>query len=161
TASPDRRERAQRSPRPTTAHGFGRHGDELVVDSRRRSAAARAAMPTLPLVCWTSFPWVQVLAAVAGGLVLCQLNLYLTTAVLHRGLTHGAILYPRWLQRSVVAWRFFTSSIPPQPWTPPPPPPPAGPDTADDPRAPSRIGFWRVLLLTWYYVPRWARANWA
>ncbi len=118
-------------------------------------------MPTLPLVCWTSFTWVQVLSAVAGGLVLCQLNLYLTTAVLHRGLTHGAILYPRWLQRSVVAWLFFTASIPPLTWSAAHRHHHATSDTPDDPHAPSRIGFWRVLLLTWYYVPRWARANWA
>jgi stearoyl-CoA desaturase (delta-9 desaturase) len=31
---------------------------------------------------------------------------------------------------------------------------------ADDPHAPAVKGFWQVLLLTWYYVPHWARDNW-
>jgi fatty-acid desaturase len=127
----------------------------------RSLTAFDPAVQTLLVACWTSFGWAQMLGAVAAGLLLCQLNLYLTTAVLHRGITHGAIVYPRWLQRLVVIWLFFTAHVQPLTWTGAHRQHHATSDTPDDPHAPGRIGFWRVMLLTWYYVPRWARANWA
>jgi stearoyl-CoA desaturase (delta-9 desaturase) len=92
--------------------------------------------------------------------VLCQLNLYLTTAVLHRGLTHGAIAYPRWLERAVVLWLFVTVCIPPLSWIAAHKHHHAHADTGDDPHSPAKVGVWRVMLLTWYYVPTWARGHW-
>ena len=117
-------------------------------------------MSTLWVACWTSFTWTQVLVAGVAGLAVCQLNLFLTTAVLHRGLTHGAIAYSGWLKRSVAAWLFLTASVPPLTWSAAHRHHHANSDTPEDPHSPGRKGFWRVLLLTWYYVPSWARANW-
>lgn len=109
---------------------------------------------------WTVFTWSQVGLALLVGLALCQLNLYLTSAVLHRGMTHRAIAYPRWLERVVAAWLWLTVCVPPLTWIAAHKHHHVHSDTDEDPHSPRRKGVWRVLLLTWYYVPVWARENW-
>ena len=79
--------------------------------------------------------------------------------MLHRGLCHGAITYPGWLKRAVAAWLWLTDCVPPLSWIAAHLHHHAHSDTPDDPHAPAVKGFWRVTLLTWYYVPAWARAN--
>ena len=109
---------------------------------------------------WTSFTWLQVGLALLVGLILCHVNLYLTSSVLHRGLCHGAIIYPGWLKRTVAAWLWLTACVPPLTWIASHLHHHAHSDTEKDPHAPSIKGFWKVLLLTWYYVPAWSRSNW-
>ena len=115
--------------------------------------------PGVAMSLWASYTWSQVGWAVLVGLAICELNLYLTTAVLHRGLCHGAITYPAWLKRAVAAWLWLTDCIPPLSWIAAHLHHHAHSDTPNDPHAPAVKGFWRVTLLTWYYVPAWARAN--
>ena len=108
---------------------------------------------------WTSYTWTQVAWAALVGLAVCELNLYLTTAVLHRGLCHGAITYPPWGKRAVAVWLWLTGCIPPLSWIAAHLHHHARSDTHDDPHSPSVKGFWRVALLTWYYVPAWMRRH--
>ncbi len=108
---------------------------------------------------WTAFTWSELGWAMLAGFLLCELNNYLTSAVLHRGLCHGAIRYPAWLGRSVAAWLWATACVPPLSWIAAHRHHHANSDTDEDPHAPSRQGFWAVLLLTWYYVTRWSRRN--
>jgi len=93
------------------------------------------------------------------GLFICLFNLYLTTAVLHRGLCHRAIRYPAWLSRLVAAWLWLTVCVPPLTWIATHRFHHAVSDSEEDPHAPGRKGFLKVLLLTWYYVPNWFRSR--
>jgi stearoyl-CoA desaturase (delta-9 desaturase) len=108
---------------------------------------------------WATYTWAQIGWAVLAGLALCELNLFLTTAVLHRGLCHGAIRYPAWLKRAVAIWLWATDCIPPLTWIAAHLHHHAHSDTRHDPHAPACKGFWRVVLLTWYYVPAWTRGH--
>jgi stearoyl-CoA desaturase (delta-9 desaturase) len=108
---------------------------------------------------WASVTAAQIGWAIIAGFVLCELNNYLTSAVLHRGLCHGAIRYPAWLGRAAVVWLWATACVPPLSWIAAHRHHHANSDTEDDPHAPGRKGFWMVLLFTWYYVTRWARRN--
>jgi stearoyl-CoA desaturase (delta-9 desaturase) len=110
---------------------------------------------------WTAFSWHHVALALFLGLTIAELNLYLVTAVLHRGLCHKAIVYPKYLTRLVALWLWLTVCTSPLAWIASHLHHHANADTADDPHAPGVKGFWQVLLLTWYYVPHWARDNWA
>jgi len=110
---------------------------------------------------WGSDNGTWIIVAAIAGLAICQVNLYLTTAVLHRGLCHRAIAYPPWIARSVAAWLWLTSFIPPLTWIAAHRHHHVTADTPDDPHAPGEKGFVRVLLLSWYYVPAWSRTNWA
>jgi stearoyl-CoA desaturase (delta-9 desaturase) len=94
-----------------------------------------------------------------AGLLVCELDLYLTSAVLHRGLTHGAIRYPRWLERAVAVWLWATVCIPPLTWIAAHRHHHVHSDTEDDPHPTALLGVWRVGLLSWYYVTRWARSH--
>jgi len=98
-------------------------------------------------------------AAVAAGLVLCQLDLLLTSAVLHRGMAHRAIAYPRWLARTVCVWAWLTEFARPLCWIAAHKHHHAHADTADDPHPPGLQGAWKVILLTWYYATAWTDAN--
>lgn len=109
---------------------------------------------------WSSFTWTGVLLAFLAGLAVCELNLFLTTAVLHRGMTHGAITYNKLFERLTVLWLWLTVCIPPLTWIAAHKHHHAHSDTEEDPHAPGEKGVWRVILLTWYYVPRWARRHW-
>lgn len=111
------------------------------------------------MIGWSSFTWQQVGLAALIGFILCELNQYLTTAVLHRGMTHSAIAYPRWLTRAVAAWLWITVCIPPLTWIAAHRHHHANSDTEEDPHAPSVKGFWHVLLLTWQDVPKWASTH--
>lgn len=111
------------------------------------------------MVSWTSVTWGQILLAGLLGFLVCEVGQYLTTAVLHRGLTHGAIRYPPWLGRSVAVWLWLTACIPPLTWIAAHRHHHANSDTEDDPHSPSRKGVWKVILLSWYYVTRWVRSN--
>lgn len=115
-------------------------------------------MPTWISSLWAP-TWPQVAGAALAGFLLCELNCYLTSAVLHRGLTHGAIRYPPWLNRAVAVWLWLTECVPPLTWIAAHRHHHAHSDTDDDPHAPGRRGVWRVMLLTWYYVTRWVRQN--
>jgi stearoyl-CoA desaturase (Delta-9 desaturase) len=108
---------------------------------------------------WTSFTWSQVGWAAFAGFAVCLLDNYLTSAVLHRGLTHGAIRYPAWLNRAVAVWLWLTVCVPPLSWIAAHRHHHAFSDTPEDPHAPGEKGVWRVLLLTWFYVTRWARSH--
>ncbi len=110
---------------------------------------------------WIVFSWHNVAIAFFIGLIIAELNLYLVTAVLHRGMCHKAIVYPTYLTRSVAVWLWLTVCTSPLAWIASHLHHHANSDTTEDPHAPGIKGFWRVLLLTWYYVPRWARNNWA
>ena len=104
---------------------------------------------------WSALGW-----GLLAGLACCQLNLYLTSAVLHRGMTHEAIVYPRWLERWTAAWLWLTACTPPLTWIAAHKHHHVHSDTDGDPHSPLERGVWRVMLLTWYYVTRWSRANW-
>lgn len=108
---------------------------------------------------WISTSWNEVGLAALLGLLVCELNCYLTSAVLHRGLTHGAIRYPPWLGRSVAVWLWLTACIPPLTWIAAHRHHHANSDTEDDPHPPGLVGVWKVTLLSWYYVTRWARSH--
>lgn len=108
---------------------------------------------------WTSFTWSQVGWAALAGFLVCELDNYLTSAVLHRGLTHGALRYPPWLTRAVAVWLWLTVCVPPLSWIAAHRHHHAHSDTEDDPHAPGLAGLWQVMLLSWYYVTRWARAH--
>ncbi len=108
---------------------------------------------------WTSISWTAIGLGALAGLVVCEVGQYLTSAVLHRGLCHGAVRYPRWLTRATAVWLWATVFVPPLTWIAAHRHHHANSDTADDPHAPGEKGVWRVTLLTWYYVTRWARAN--
>jgi Fatty-acid desaturase len=109
---------------------------------------------------WSSFIWRDVGIASLAGLVLGQLNIYLTSAVLHRGMTHQAIVYPRRLERVVAIWLWLTVCVPPLTWIAAHKHHHVHADTKDDPHAPGLKGVWRVLLFTWWYVTYWSRSNW-
>jgi len=98
-------------------------------------------------------------AAVAAGLVLCQLDLLLTSAVLHRGMAHRAIAYPRWLARTVCVWAWLTEFARPLSWIASHKHHHAHADTTDDPHPPGLKGARKVILLTWYYATAWTDAN--
>jgi len=108
---------------------------------------------------WLDFQWQYVGIAALVGFAVCELNQYLTTAVLHRGLTHGALRFSPWLTRTVAAWLWLSVCIPPLTWIAAHRHHHANSDTEDDPHSPDVKGFWHVLLFTWQDVPRWARAN--
>jgi len=108
---------------------------------------------------WTSFSWASVALGGLLGLALCELDQYLTTAVLHRGLTHGGLRYPRWLTRAVCLWLWATVFVPPLTWIAAHRHHHATSDGPDDPHSPARLGVWRVVLLSWYYVTRWTRGH--
>jgi stearoyl-CoA desaturase (delta-9 desaturase) len=108
---------------------------------------------------WAAFSGLDVALAVAAGLLLCELDLLLTSAVLHRGLAHRAIAYPRWLERAVCVWAWLTEFARPLTWIAAHRHHHAHADTEDDPHAPGRKGRWRVILLTWYYVSAWTEAH--
>jgi stearoyl-CoA desaturase (delta-9 desaturase) len=108
---------------------------------------------------WASISWTGVGVGALLGFAVCVLDNYLTSAVLHRGLCHGAIRYPPWLARAVAAWLWLTVCIPPLTWIAAHRHHHANSDTADDPHAPGEQGVWKVMLLTWYYVTRWARRH--
>jgi stearoyl-CoA desaturase (delta-9 desaturase) len=108
---------------------------------------------------WSSFSWQPAALAAFLGLLVCELDQYLTTAVLHRGLTHGAIRYPPWLTRAVAIWLWVTVCIPPLTWIAAHRHHHANSDTEEDPHAPGDKGVVRVILLSWYYVTRWSRGN--
>lgn len=105
------------------------------------------------------FSWTAVAAAGAGGLLLTVFNLYLTSAVLHRGICHKAIVYPPWIRRVVAVWLWVTACVPPLAWVAAHLHHHANSDTEEDPHAPIFKGFWHVFLFTWYYVPVWAREH--
>lgn len=109
---------------------------------------------------WTSFSWRYIALAFFIGLTIAELNLYLVTAVLHRGMCHKAIIYPAYLTRLVAVWLWLTVCTSPLAWIASHLHHHANADTVEDPHSPRIMGFWRVLLLTWYYVPQWARGNW-
>lgn len=108
---------------------------------------------------WSACSWPYVGAAVAAGLVLCQLDLLLTSAVLHRGMAHRAIAYPRWLERAVCVWAWLTEFGRPLSWIAAHKHHHAHADTADDPHPPGLKGAWTVILLTWSYATAWTDAN--
>ena len=108
---------------------------------------------------WTSPSWILILCGGLAGLALCQFNLFLTSAVLHRGTTHGAIQYPRWVERVIAIWLWATACIPVLTWVAAHQHHHVNADLEDDPHSPNRKGVWRVALLTWYYVTRWVRRN--
>ena len=108
---------------------------------------------------WASCSWLDVGAAVAAGLLLCEIDLLLTSAVLHRGMAHRAIAYPRWLERAVCVWAWLTEFARPLTWIAAHKHHHAHADTVEDPHAPSIKGTGRVVLLTWYYVAAWTDAH--
>jgi len=108
---------------------------------------------------WAAFSWLDVGAAVAAGLLVCELDLLLTSAVLHRGLAHGAIAYPRGLARAVCVWAWLSECARPLTWIAAHRHHHRHADTAEDPHPPGLKGPWRVTLLTWYYVTSWGEAN--
>lgn len=108
---------------------------------------------------WSTFSWLDVAAATAAGLVLCELDLLLTSAVLHRGLAHRALGFPRGLERAVCVWAWLTEFARPLTWIAAHKHHHACADTDDDPHAPGRKGTWRVILFTWYYAAAWTEAN--
>ena len=108
---------------------------------------------------WTSPSWSAIAIAGLAGMVLCELNLYLTTAVLHRGTTHGAITYPRWVERMIGIWLWATACTPVLTWVAAHQHHHVHADSEDDPHSPNKKGVWKVALLTWFYVTRWVRKN--
>lgn len=111
------------------------------------------------MIAWPAVSWLEVGAAVAAGLVLCELDLLLTSAVLHRGLAHRAIAYPRWLERGACVWAWLTEFARPLSWIAAHRHHHAYADTADDPHAPGLKGAGKVILLTWYYATAWTDRN--
>jgi stearoyl-CoA desaturase (delta-9 desaturase) len=91
--------------------------------------------------------------------LLCELDLLLTSAVLHRGLAHRAIVYPRWIERAVCVWAWLSEFARPLSWIASHRHHHAHADTTEDPHSPWRKGAGRVVLLTWYYVTAWTDAN--
>lgn len=108
---------------------------------------------------WTGSSWSHIGLAFLAGLVFALFSLYLTSAVLHRGICHRAISYPPWLQRAAAVWLWLVVCVPPLAWVATHLHHHANADTEDDPHAPVVKGFWHIFLLTWYYVPRWCHAN--
>jgi stearoyl-CoA desaturase (delta-9 desaturase) len=108
---------------------------------------------------WSSFTLHEAGWMFLAGLAISQLNVYLVTAVLHRGMCHRAISYPDWLKRVVAVWLWLTVCTSSLGWIAAHLHHHANSDTADDPHSPTIKGFWQVLLLTWYYVAHWARVN--
>ncbi len=108
---------------------------------------------------WSAFSWLEVGAAVVAGLLLCELDLLLTSAVLHRGMAHRAIAYPRWLARAVCVWAWLTEFARPLTWIAAHKHHHLHADTEDDPHPPGLKGAWKVTLLTWYYVTSWMETN--
>ena len=108
---------------------------------------------------WIDPTWHRLVLATVLGLAVCQLNLYLTSAVLHRGMCHGTIAYPRWVKRVTAVWLWLTVCVPSLTWIAAHLHHHRYSDTDADPHAPGHKGFWRVMLLTWYYVPRYSRRN--
>jgi fatty-acid desaturase len=108
---------------------------------------------------WLPFTWTSLGIVAFLGLVCCTLNWYLTSAVLHRGLCHRAISFPRWLSHSVATWLWLTACVTPLTWIAAHLHHHAKSDTHEDPHAPGIKGFWRVTLLTWYYVPQWMSSH--
>jgi fatty-acid desaturase len=107
-----------------------------------------------------SFAWWHVGLAFLAGASIAEFNLYLVTAVLHRGMCHRAIAYPALVRSGVALWLWLTVSTSTLSWIAAHLHHHANSDQDEDPHAPSSKGFWHVLLLTWYYVPHWARENW-
>ena len=108
---------------------------------------------------WTSFTSWQIAGAALLGLAIAEFNIYLVTAVVHRGMCHHAIEYPVLLKRAVSVWLWLTVCTSVLGWIAAHLHHHANSDTEKDPHAPCVKGFWRVLLLTWYYVTRWSRVN--
>jgi stearoyl-CoA desaturase (delta-9 desaturase) len=115
--------------------------------------------PEEGVTAWSAVAWPEVAAAVAGGLVLCELDLLLTSAVLHRGLAHRAIAYPRGVARAVCVWAWLTEFARPLTFVASHRHHHRHSDTADDPHPPGLKGTWKVTLLSWYYVTSWMEAN--
>ena len=111
------------------------------------------------MVSWSAVSWSQIVLALLAGFVVCEAGQYLTTAVLHRGLTHGAIRFSPWVNRSVAVYLWLTACIPPLSWIAAHRHHHANSDGEDDPHSPVRKGVWLVILFSWYYVTRWARGN--
>jgi len=105
------------------------------------------------------FSWTALGLAALAGLALTVFNLYLTSAVLHRGICHKAITYPDGLKRATAVWLWLTECVPPLAWVATHLHHHANSDTEEDPHAPIFKGFWHVFLFTWYYVPVWARKH--
>jgi stearoyl-CoA desaturase (delta-9 desaturase) len=105
------------------------------------------------------FSWPEVGAAVGAGLLVCELDLLLTSAVLHRGLAHRAIAFPRWLTRAVCVWAWLTEFARPLTWIAAHRHHHRHADTEDDPHPPGLRGGWKVTLLSWYYLTAWMEAN--
>jgi len=114
---------------------------------------------SLATALWWDFSWTAVFVSVLAGGITCLPNLYLTSVVLHRGLCHRAIIYPRWLQLGVICWLWLTVCVTPLTWVAAHLHHHSKSDTAEDPHAPNVKGFWHVTLLTWYYVPLWMSSN--
>jgi len=106
------------------------------------------------------FAWWHLGVALLSGLAVAELNLYLVTAVLHRGMCHRAIAYPSWLKHGVALWLWLTVSTSALSWIAAHLHHHGNSDSDEDPHAPGSKGFWHVLLLTWYYVPHWTRTHW-
>jgi fatty-acid desaturase len=101
----------------------------------------------------------RVVTATIIGFAIAELNIYLVSAVLHRGMCHRSIDFHPLLERAVCIWLWLTVCTSPLSWIAAHKQHHANSDTERDPHAPGIKGFWRVLLLTWYYVTRWYRAN--
>jgi stearoyl-CoA desaturase (Delta-9 desaturase) len=108
---------------------------------------------------WSEVSWLCVGVAAAAGLLVCQLDLLLTSAVLHRGLAHRALTFPRGLERAVCVWAWLSEFARPLAWIATHRHHHAHADTPDDPHAPGIRGAWKVTLLTWRYATAWADAN--
>jgi stearoyl-CoA desaturase (delta-9 desaturase) len=108
---------------------------------------------------WSDVSWLHVGLAAAAGLVVCQLDLLLTSAVLHRGMAHRALAFPRGLARTVCVWAWLSQFARPLAWIATHRHHHAHADTPDDPHAPGIRGAWKVTLLTWHYATAWADAN--
>ena len=89
---------------------------------------------------------INIVFAVAVGLVITQAAMFATTVYLHRGITHRALtVHPS------LAWlcRFFlwiTTGMRPREWAAVHRRHHAATDTPDDPHSPVQAGFWRVQL---------------
>jgi len=108
---------------------------------------------------WTAIAWPDVALAAGAGLVLCEIDLLLTSAVLHRGLAHRAIVFPRAVERAVCVWAWLSEFARPLSWIASHRHHHAHADTDDDPHSPWRKGVFRVVLLTWHYVTAWTDAH--
>ena len=108
---------------------------------------------------WAAISWPDVALAAGAGLLLCELDLLLTSAVLHRGLAHRALAFPRAVERAVCVWAWLSEFARPLSWIASHRHHHAHADTADDPHSPWRKGPSRVVLLSWYYVTAWTDAH--